>query len=226
MASPVDPDALSPAELKALVAELLAKLAELERTVAAQREEIARLKGLKGRPKIKPSGMEQATEPTPPRDGKGRRRRGKVVPLVPVEERVLPATVPPGYFSPPRVAKRNATSCCAAVRTCTAKFAPSTKACTLGLSRAMHHNASGGDNDTDAKEFAVTPIGSPSGRRAVITVTPVAKVPKASRSSRGSIGLLTVVPGLARAQVCTGRRPSAHITRAGCGTRGAPSASR
>ena len=96
MASPVDPDALSPAELKALVAELLAKLAELERTVAAQREEIARLKGLKGRPKIKPSGMEQATEPTPPRDGKGRRRRGKVVPLVPVEERVLPATVPPG----------------------------------------------------------------------------------------------------------------------------------
>jgi hypothetical protein len=74
MASPVDPDALSPAELKALVAELLAKLAELERTVAAQREEIARLKGLKGRPKIKPSGMEQATEPTPPRDGKGRRR--------------------------------------------------------------------------------------------------------------------------------------------------------
>ena len=96
MASPVDPDALSPAELKALVAELLAKLAELERTVAAQREEIARLKGLKGRPKIKPSGMEQATKPTPPRDGKGRRRRGKVVPLVPVEERVLPATVPPG----------------------------------------------------------------------------------------------------------------------------------
>ena len=84
----------------------------------------------------------------------------------------------------------------------------------------------GGDSDTDAKEFAVTPIGSPSGRRAVITVTPVAKVPKASRSSRGSIGLLTVVPGLARAQVCTGRRPSAHITRAGCGTRGAPSASR
>jgi transposase IS66 family protein len=96
MVPPADPDTLSPAELKALVAELLAKLAELERMVAAQREEIARLKGLKGRPKIKPSGMEQATEPKLPRDGKGCRRRGKVVPLVAVEERVLPATVPPG----------------------------------------------------------------------------------------------------------------------------------
>src|SRR3712207_2263369 len=96
MVPAADPDTLSPAELKALVVELLAKVAELERTVAAQREEIARLKGLKGRPAIKPSGMEQATEPKPPRDGKGRRRRGKVEPRVAVEERVLHATVPPG----------------------------------------------------------------------------------------------------------------------------------
>src|SRR5215212_2699954 len=96
MVPPVDPDALSPAELKALVVELLAKVAEFERTVAAQREEIARLKGLKSRPKIKPSGMEQASEPKPPRDSEARRRRGKVVPRVAVEERVLRATVPPG----------------------------------------------------------------------------------------------------------------------------------
>ena len=50
----------------------------------------------KGRPSIKPSGMEQATEPKPPRDRPGRRGRGKVVPRVAVEERVLRATVPPG----------------------------------------------------------------------------------------------------------------------------------
>src|SRR3712207_7066008 len=83
MVPPADPDALSPAELKALVGALLGKVAELERTVAAQREEIARLKGLKGRPPIKPSGMEQATKPKPPR-GRGGRRRGKVVPRVAV----------------------------------------------------------------------------------------------------------------------------------------------
>ncbi len=45
MVLPVDPDALSAAELKALVGTLLGKVAELERTVAVQREEIARKRG-------------------------------------------------------------------------------------------------------------------------------------------------------------------------------------
>ena len=44
--------------------------------VAALRDEIARLKGGPGRPNIKPSGMEQATEPKPP-GGSGNQRRGR-----------------------------------------------------------------------------------------------------------------------------------------------------
>src|SRR6059058_3604033 len=94
MASPGDLDALSPTELKALVIELLGKVAALEQTVAAQREEIARLKGLKGRPALKPSGMEKASEPKPPGSRKG--RRGPVTPRVAVEDQVIAAPVPLG----------------------------------------------------------------------------------------------------------------------------------
>jgi len=94
MAPPGDLDALSPTELKALVLELLGKVAALEQTVAAQRAEIARLKGLKGRPVLKPSGMEKASEPKPPSPPKG--RRGPVTPRVAVEDQVIAATVPPG----------------------------------------------------------------------------------------------------------------------------------
>src|SRR5215212_5232406 len=94
MAPPADPDALSPVELRGLVSALQGKVVDLERTVAAQREEIARLKGLKARPRIKPSGMEQASEPKPPRGPHGRRGRGKVVPRVAVEDRRVAAGHP------------------------------------------------------------------------------------------------------------------------------------
>src|SRR5215203_5904519 len=94
MAPPGDLDALSPTELKALVLELLGKVAALEETVAAQRTEIARLKGLKGRPALKPSGMEKASEPKPLSPPKG--RRGPVTPRVAVEDQVIKVSVPPG----------------------------------------------------------------------------------------------------------------------------------
>jgi hypothetical protein len=94
MGPPSDLDALCPTELKALVIQLLGKVAALEQTLAAQRAEIARLKGLKGRPALKPSGMEKASEPKPPSLPKG--RRGPVTPRVAVEDRILGAKVPPG----------------------------------------------------------------------------------------------------------------------------------
>src|SRR5260370_41712177 len=85
MAPPVDLDRLSPAELKAWVGDLLEKIAALEQKLCEQRAEIARLKGLKGRPEIKPSkpsGMEQASSATPLKtNGKRRRRRGKPAPV-------------------------------------------------------------------------------------------------------------------------------------------------
>ena len=62
MGSPPDLEDLSRAELKALVAQLLGEVAELKRTIAAQRDEIAHLKRLKGRPRLKPSGMEESSE--------------------------------------------------------------------------------------------------------------------------------------------------------------------
>jgi hypothetical protein len=92
--SPPDVDDLGLDELRKLVVELLERSAALKAENAALREEIARLKGLKGRPKLKPSGMETASEPRPERRAK--RRKGKRAKLVIHEERVITAEVPAG----------------------------------------------------------------------------------------------------------------------------------
>jgi Transposase IS66 family len=96
---PPDLNGLSNAELKALVGELLGRVAELTRTVVELREENARLKGLKGRPDIKPgapSGMEKASHAKPPspppRRGGGDKTANRVI----HETRIVKASVPLG----------------------------------------------------------------------------------------------------------------------------------
>ena len=96
--SPPDLDGNGIDELQRLLIEALERITALTAENAALREEIARLKGLKGRPKIppsKPSGMERASVPPAPRD-KGRRGRSKSARLVLAEDRIVTAEVPIG----------------------------------------------------------------------------------------------------------------------------------
>lgn len=102
-----DLNGLSADDLRRLVIELLGAVAKLEAKVAAQSEEIARLKDLKGRPKLKPSGLEKGTEPDAPGtpDGRQPRRKGcgqvktppKSTRLIVDEDRILPLTPEPGW---------------------------------------------------------------------------------------------------------------------------------
>jgi hypothetical protein len=97
MSPPAEPSDLPCPALEAEVAALRAEVAELKQLVAALRDENARLKGLKGRPVIKPSGMEDTTKP---KSGGGKRvkqrGRGKVTPrVVPVTE-VIRVAAPAG----------------------------------------------------------------------------------------------------------------------------------
>jgi hypothetical protein len=98
MVPPADLDDFSPGDLKSLVLQLFEEVAELRRMVAAQRDEIARLKGGPGRPNIKPSGMDKATEPKAPPPGGERRRKGSKTSKLSIHEErtVKVATPPPG----------------------------------------------------------------------------------------------------------------------------------
>jgi hypothetical protein len=94
---------LCAAELRSLVVSLLGTVAQLEAKVAALTEEIARLKRLKGRPTLKPSGMEKGTDTPPaPSGGTGRPKRRDPQPpksarLIVDEDRVVPLSPEPGW---------------------------------------------------------------------------------------------------------------------------------
>ncbi len=96
---PPDVDVLPPTALKPLTLGLLEENARLTSENAALRDEIARLKGLKGKPDIKPSrpsGMDKATDRRKGRGGKRKRRGAKDLGEV-HEKRVIEAEgVPAG----------------------------------------------------------------------------------------------------------------------------------
>jgi hypothetical protein len=82
-------------ELEALAERLLAENAALKQAIAELRAEVAALKGVKSRPKVRPSGMDEGTEPTPAVASRGA-KGSKVRRLTIDEERVIAADVPAG----------------------------------------------------------------------------------------------------------------------------------
>jgi hypothetical protein len=96
--SPKDISGLGLDELKALLVQALEESARLKAENAELREEIARLKGLKGRPKLKPSGMEKATETPAARSAKRKGRRGAKRTKLAIDETriVKPHSLPAG----------------------------------------------------------------------------------------------------------------------------------
>src|SRR5438128_7147357 len=97
MLPPADLDRLAHTELKSLVVKQWEELAELRRLVATLHDEIARLKGGPGRPNIKPSGMDKATEPKPPPAAAGEPRAtgSKTSRLSIHEEQTVKLAAPP-----------------------------------------------------------------------------------------------------------------------------------
>ena len=82
-------------ELEALAERLLAENAALKQALAELRAEVATLKGVKGRPKLKPSGMDKASGPGPAEKSRGV-KAPKVGRLTIHEDRVIAADVPAG----------------------------------------------------------------------------------------------------------------------------------
>src|SRR3954462_4315570 len=84
------------AELEALAERLLAENDALRQVIAGLKAEVATLKGVKGRPEVKPSGMGKGTEPAPAGTGRGA-KGSKSARLAVHEDRVVAAAdVPAG----------------------------------------------------------------------------------------------------------------------------------
>ena len=95
--SPQDVDHLSLEDLKKLWVEALAEIARLKAENAALREEHARLKGLPGKPQLKPSGMEKQTERAEVKRRRRQKRRGaKNLQAKVTKQQVVELVVPAG----------------------------------------------------------------------------------------------------------------------------------
>jgi hypothetical protein len=87
---------LSRSELEVLLVRQFEDISVLKQLVSELREEVARLTGLKGRPNIKPSGMDKGTEPAKPAPKEKRWGRGKVTPRVAIDEEIITTEAAPG----------------------------------------------------------------------------------------------------------------------------------
>lgn len=88
---------LSRGKLEALAERLLAGNAALKQAIAELRAEVAALKGVKGRPKVRPSGMDEGTGPKPAGKRPERSAKGSKSERFAIdEEQVIAADVPAG----------------------------------------------------------------------------------------------------------------------------------